>query len=310
VKLGMVRHFVIDEMDALLEMGFLPDIKKIVAALPEERQTMLFSATMDPAVEKAVRAMVREPERVAMGATTKAAEGVHLHSYEVEHPEKLGLLSHLLRNEAGSFLVFARTRHGADKLARKLEGTGVKATRIHGDRTQSQRNAALRGFKDGSYRVLVATDVAARGIHVDGVAHVVNYDLPQAPEDFIHRVGRTGRAGASGTASTFHTRQERGEIRRIEALLKKKLETRATSGVDLSAPAETAHPRERKIAVVARPVKPLREAKPTRVEKSPIQKSPARKAKQAENRKKKAEQAAVRAASFAARADRMREYFG
>jgi ATP-dependent RNA helicase RhlE len=135
----------------------------------------------------------------------------------------------MLEDETGSFLVFARTKHGADRLARKLVRTGAKATSIHGDRTQSQRNSALRGFQQGEYRVLVATDVAARGIHVEGIAHVVNYDLPQAPEDFIHRVGRTGRAGVRGTATTFGTRNERSEIGRIERLVGMKLTRRAVS---------------------------------------------------------------------------------
>jgi len=139
-----------------------------------------------------------------------------LHLYEVEQDRKLSLLTKLLHEEQGSFLVFARTKHGTDRLAKKLAAAGVKAGRIHGDRTQNQRNQALDGFKDGGYRVLVATDVAARGIHVDGIAHVVNYDLPQVPEDFIHRVGRTGRAGAGGTATTFSARAERSEIRKIE----------------------------------------------------------------------------------------------
>jgi ATP-dependent RNA helicase RhlE len=126
----------------------------------------------------------------------------------------------MIRSEKGSFLIFARTKHGTDKLAKKLASYGIKAARIHGDRTQSQRNEALRGFQTGSYRVLVATDVAARGIHVDNIGHVVNYDLPQVPEDFVHRVGRTARAGVAGTASTFATRAERSEIRKIEQLLK------------------------------------------------------------------------------------------
>ena len=125
----------------------------------------------------------------------------------------------MLKREEGSFLVFARTKHGADRLAKKLANAGVKATAIHGDRTQNQRNQALRGFQEGSYRVLVATDVAARGIHVDGISHVVNYDLPQVPEDFIHRVGRTGRAGARGVASTFGTRSERRDVALIERTL-------------------------------------------------------------------------------------------
>src|SRR5947199_10442544 len=135
----------------------------------------------------------------------------------------------MLREEQGSFLVFARTKHGADRLAKKLASGSVKATRIHGDRTQSQRNQALQGFQQGHYRVMVATDVAARGIHVEGIAHVVNYDLPQAPEDFIHRVGRTGRAGATGTASTFATRSERSEVGRIERTLSIKLKRREVS---------------------------------------------------------------------------------
>src|SRR5262249_5908931 len=136
-----------------------------------------------------------------------------------EQEHKLGLLHNLLSRDQGSFLVFARTKHGADRLARRLAGEGVKTAAIHGDRTQNQRNQALRGFQEGSYRGLVATDVAARGIHVNGIPHVVNYDLPQAPEDFIHRVGRTGRAGARGIASTFGTCLERGAVAEIERKL-------------------------------------------------------------------------------------------
>ncbi len=167
-----------------------------------------------------IGAHVKDPVRVAIGATTKPMDGIDLHVYEVEQDRKLSLLQKLLRQEAGSFLVFARTKHGTDRLARRLSASGFDAARIHGDRTQGQRNLALAGFKKGDYRVLVATDVAARGIHVDDIAHVVNYDLPQVPEDFIHRVGRTGRAGARGTASTFATRGERGDIRKIEAAMK------------------------------------------------------------------------------------------
>jgi ATP-dependent RNA helicase RhlE len=141
----------------------------------------------------------------------------------VEADRKLGLLQSMLREEKGSFLVFARTKHGADKLAKKLATGGFKIATIHGNRTQNQRNQALSGFQDGYYRVLVATDIAARGIHVEGIAHVVNYDLPQAPEDFIHRAGRTGRAGATGTASTFASRGERADIARIERIIATKL---------------------------------------------------------------------------------------
>jgi len=224
VALDAVTIAVLDEADRMLDMGFLPDVERILRLTSRERQTLFFSATFETgATASLIAKHMKNPTRIAVGSTTKPADHIDMHLYQVDQDRKLGLLNSLLKSHHGSFLVFARTKHGAEKLAKKLAANGVKSTAIHGDRSQNQRNAALKGFQDGQYRVLVATDVAARGIHVDNIAHVVNYDLPQAPEDFIHRVGRTGRAGAAGVASTFATSAERSNVRAIERTLKMSL---------------------------------------------------------------------------------------
>jgi ATP-dependent RNA helicase RhlE len=201
-------------------MGFKPAIRRIVSAIPTVHQTLCYSATLEGAVREVAGDYLKNPVRIEIGSVLKPAENVKLQTFEVTADRKLPLLEHLLRSEAGSFLVFVRTKHGAERVAKKLAHAGWKATSIHGDRSQSQRNAALRSFAQGGHRVLVATDVAARGIDVDHVAHVVNYDMPKVAEDFVHRVGRTGRASRSGVASTFASPEEKGDLRKIERALR------------------------------------------------------------------------------------------
>ena len=223
VKLDQVQILVLDEVDRMLDMGFKPAIRRIADCLPTARQTLCYSATLDNQIKEVVRDYLKTPTRIEIGSVLKPAENVELQAFEVESDNKLELLQHLLRSEEGSFIVFVRTKHGVDRIAMRLSKGGVESARIHGDRTQAQRNAALRSFSAGQHRVLVATDVAARGIDVAHVAHVVNYDMPKEAEDFVHRVGRTGRAGSRGFASTFTTASERGDLRKIERQLAVKI---------------------------------------------------------------------------------------
>ena len=219
VRLDGVKILVLDEVDRMLDMGFQPAIARIAAMLPEVRQTLCYSATLEGAVKDVARKYLNNPVRVEIGSILKPAENVELRTFEVAPDKKQDLLEHLLGSEEGSFLVFVRTKHGADRVARRLTRSGWSATQIHGDRSQAQRNSALRSFSEGRHRVLVATDVAARGIDVANVAHVINFDMPKVAEDFVHRVGRTGRASARGVASTFAGPAERGELRKIERTL-------------------------------------------------------------------------------------------
>jgi ATP-dependent RNA helicase RhlE len=219
VRLSGVRILVLDEVDRMLDMGFEPAIRRIVSMLPAEHQTLCYSATLEGAIQKVAARYLRNPVRIEIGSVMKPAENVELRAFDVDADKKQELLEHLLNAEKGSFLVFVRTKHGADRVARRLTRSGHAAVQIHGDRTQSQRNSALRSFSEGRQRVLVATDVAARGIDVANVAQVVNYDIPKVAEDFVHRVGRTGRASAKGIASTFAGPAERNDLRKIERAL-------------------------------------------------------------------------------------------
>lgn len=233
VDLSSVKIMVLDEVDRMLDMGFKPAIKRIAAVLPEARQTLCYSATLSDSIREVAGLYLKNPVRVEITAELKPSPNVKLQTFEVPHEKKQELLEHLLDAHAGSFMVFVRTKHGADRVAQRLKKAGFTAAPIHGDRSQSQRSSALRGFAEGRHRVLVATDVVARGIDVADVAHVVNYDLPREAEDFVHRVGRTGRASKQGVASTFAVPDEAKTLKKIEralAVAPKKFRVRAHDG--------------------------------------------------------------------------------
>jgi len=220
VRLGNVEHFVLDEADRMFDMGFIQDVRRVVAALPKERQTLLFSATMPQAVIELSRNILRTPRRVAVAPQETSAKTVSQAMYMVPKQQKGQLLQFVLAGqEVTRTIVFTRTKHGANRVSDQLQRRGIGAAAIHGNKSQSARVRALDAFKRGTLPVLVATDIAARGIDVDEVSHVINYDLPNVPESYVHRIGRTGRAGATGHAISFCEPDERSELHAIERLL-------------------------------------------------------------------------------------------
>ncbi|MFH1724921.1 MAG: DEAD/DEAH box helicase [Elusimicrobiota bacterium] len=232
LQLSAVEVFVLDEADRMLDMGFLPDIKKVMRELPEHRQTLLFSATFPDEIERLCGKLLNSPKRIHVARRSAAAEGVNQVVHPVDHRGKHALLSHLIRTgQWYQVLVFTRTKARANQLTKKLVRDGIHAVAIHGNKSQGARTRALAGFKDGDVQVLVATDIASRGLDIDQLPHVVNFDLPNIPEDYVHRIGRTGRIGREGEALSLVSPEEYPHLAAIERLLRKRLPRRKVEGV-------------------------------------------------------------------------------
>lgn len=254
IDLQYIKMFVLDEADRMLDMGFINDVKKVIARLPQKRQTLFFSATMPDEISRLSSSILTNPVKVEVTPVSSTAENVDQSIYLVEKGDKKELLIHLLKDsKIQSALVFTRTKYGADKIARELYRAKISADAIHGNKTQSARQKALTNFKEGKIRVLVATDIAARGIDVDDLTHVINFELPNIPETYVHRIGRTGRAGASGTALSFCDMEERAFLRDIHKL------------IDQTIPVVEDHPYASELKFVQTPT----------VQKNPLQRRPA-----------------------------------
>ncbi len=233
VELKQIEVLVLDEADRMLDMGFIRDVQKIVSILPKKRQTMLFSATISEDVERLAAEMQKSPERIQIGRPRNPIETITQHIYPVRREQKMDLLVHMLENlQMYSVLIFSRTKRGADRIDRRLKRAGVVSVAIHSDRTQRQRLQAMDGFKRGKYQVMVATDIAARGIDIEGISHVINYDVPAFAEDYVHRIGRTGRATATGDAITLVSYEEQQYLRKIENFIGRDFKPEKCKGFD------------------------------------------------------------------------------
>lgn len=225
IKLNNIEYFVLDEADRMLDMGFINDIKKVIAKLPEKKQTLFFSATVSPEIMKLANTILKSPVSISVTPVSSTSSLVAQSVYYVSRENKRSLLKHVLKNQAIEHaLVFTRTKRGADKVAKELNNNGIKAEAIHGNKSQGARERALKGFKNRTIRILVATDIASRGIDVDKLSHVINYEIPEQAETYVHRIGRTGRAGSSGIALSFCTQDELPYLKDINKLIKKNIE--------------------------------------------------------------------------------------
>lgn len=236
-RLGKIEILVLDEADRMFDMGFIPDVKRIIKALPAQRQTMLFAATFPPEVESLAAGTLKNPQKIAIGVSRPAHTVTHL-LYPVQPHQKSQFLVELLKKtDTDSVLVFARTKHRARKVAEHIEHAGFRVTSLHGDRSQGQRQSALKGFRDGTHQIMVATDIASRGLDVESISHVINYDMPDTADAYIHRIGRTGRAQRTGDAFTLVTHEDNSMIRVLERIMGKPLPRETLDGFECTVPA-------------------------------------------------------------------------